>query len=66
MYAPQGGGAWTLERRGSPDPGRLDRDWMRVVADACDRAGVHLRSVLISHTRGVREHAPPESTLVEA
>ena len=55
-----------LERRGSPDPGRLDRDWMRVVADACDRAGVHLRSVLISHTRGVREHAPPESTLVEA
>ncbi|NHF62375.1 hypothetical protein [Microcella pacifica] len=55
-----------LERRGSPDPGRLDRDWMRVVADACDRAGVHLRSVLISHMRGVREHAPPESTLVEA
>jgi len=55
-----------LERRGSPDPGRLDRDWMRVVADACDRAGVHLRSVLISHTRGVREHAPPEPTLAEA
>ena len=55
-----------LERRGSPDPGRLDRDWMRVVADACDRAGVRLRSVLISHTHGVREHTPPEPTLTVA
>ena len=52
-----------LERRGSPDPGRLDRDWMLAAATAADRAGVRLRSVLISHTRGVREHAPPASIL---
>jgi len=54
-----------LERRGSPDPGRIDREWMRVVADAADRHEVRLRSVLISHTRGVREHAPPAPTLSE-
>lgn len=52
-----------LERRGSPDPGRLDQEWMRVVADAADQHDVRLRSVLISHTRGVREHAPPAPTL---
>ena len=47
-----------LERRGGPDPGRLDREWMLAAAQAADRAAVLLRSVLISHTRGVREHAP--------
>lgn len=52
-----------LERRGGPDPGRLDREWMLAAATAADRAGVRLRSVLISHTRGVREHAPPPPTL---
>lgn len=52
-----------LERRGSPVPGRLDREWMLAAATAADRAGVRLRSVLISHTRGVREHAPPAPTL---
>ena len=52
-----------LERRGGPDPGRLDREWMLAVATAADRAGVRLRSVLISHTRGVREHEPPAPTL---
>ncbi|WP_439565069.1 hypothetical protein [Microcella sp.] len=52
-----------LERRGGPDPGRLDREWMLVAATAADRAAVRLRAVLISHTRGVREHAPPAPTL---
>ncbi len=52
-----------LERRGGPDTGRLDREWMLATADAADRAGVRLRSVLISHTRGVRKHAPPAPTL---
>lgn len=52
-----------LERRGGPDPGRLDREWMRAASTAADRVGVRLRSVLISHTRGVREHAPPAPTL---
>lgn len=47
-----------LERRGSPDPGRLDREWMLAASTAADRAAVRLRAVLISHTRGVREHAP--------
>lgn len=48
-----------LERRGGPDPGRLDREWMLAASTAADRAAVRLRSVLISHTRGVREHAAP-------
>ena len=52
-----------LERRGGPDPGRLDREWMLAASTAADRAGVRLRAVLISHTRGVREHAPPAPTL---
>jgi len=52
-----------LERRGGPDPGRIDREWMRAVADAADCAGVRLRSVLISHSRGVREHEPLAPTL---
>jgi len=52
-----------LERRGGPDPGRIDREWMHAATDAADRAGVHLRSVLISHTRGVREHEPLAPTL---
>lgn len=52
-----------LERRGGPDPNSIDREWMRVVSEAADRAGVRLRSVLISHTRGVREHAPPHPAL---
>jgi hypothetical protein len=52
-----------LERRGGPDPGRLDREWMLAVSTAADRAAVRLRSVLISHTRGVREHEPPAPTL---
>jgi len=52
-----------LERRGGPDPGRLDREWMLTASTAADRAGVRLRSVLISHTRGVREHEPPNPTL---
>ena len=52
-----------LERRGGPDPGRLDREWMLAASSAADRAGVRLRAVLISHTRGVREHAPPAPTL---
>lgn len=52
-----------LERRGGPDPTRIDREWMRVVCEASDRAGVRLRSVLISHTRGVREHEPPQPAL---
>jgi hypothetical protein len=55
-----------LERRGGPDPGRIDREWMRVAADAADRAGVRLRSVLISHTRGVRGHEPLGPTLTGA
>ena len=55
-----------LERRGGPDPGRIDREWMRAVADAADRAGVRLRSVLISHTRGVREHEPLRPTLPDS
>lgn len=45
-----------LERRGGPDPGRLDREWMRIVTTAADSVGVTVRSVLISHTRGVRGH----------
>ncbi len=53
-----------LERRGGPDPGRLDREWMLAASTAADRAGVRLRAVLISHTRGVREHEPPAPTLV--
>ncbi|MBX9471059.1 hypothetical protein [Microcella sp.] len=52
-----------LERRGGPDPGRLDREWMLAASTAADRAGVRLRAVLISHTRGVREHEPPAPTL---
>ena len=52
-----------LERRGGPDPGRLDREWMLAAATAADQAGVRLRAVLISHTRGVREHEPPAPTL---
>lgn len=52
-----------LERRGGPDPGRLDRKWMLAASTAADRAAVRLRAVLISHTRGVREHAPPAPTL---
>jgi len=52
-----------LERRGGPEPSRLDREWMLATADAADRAGVRLRSVLISHARGVREHALPAPTL---
>ncbi len=52
-----------LERRGGPDPGRLDREWMLAASTAADRAVVRLRAVLISHTRGVREHAPPAPTL---
>ncbi|MEN9620317.1 MAG: hypothetical protein RL499_510 [Actinomycetota bacterium] len=47
-----------LERRGGPDPGRLDREWMLAASTAAERAAVRLRSVLISHTRGVREHGP--------
>jgi len=52
-----------LERRGSPDPGRLDREWMLAASTAADRAAVRLRAVLISHTRGVREHALLAPTL---
>lgn len=52
-----------LERRGGPDPNALDRAWMAALADACHRAGVRLRSVLISHTSGVREHEPPQPSL---
>lgn len=52
-----------LERRGGPDPTRIDREWMRVVGEASDRAGVCLRSVLISHSRGVRSHEPPQPAL---
>lgn len=48
-----------IERRGGPDPNALDRAWMSALAEACRRADVRLRSVLISHTRGVREHEPP-------
>ncbi len=48
-----------LERRGSPEPGRLDRAWMRLVTTAADAVGVTVRSVLISHTRGVRGHNAP-------
>ena len=48
-----------LERRGGPDPNALDRAWMAAIAEACDRVGVRLRCVLISHTRGVRGHEPP-------
>jgi len=55
-----------LERRGGPDPTITDRQWMRAVADAADRAGVRLRSVLISHTRGVREHEPLAPTLPDS
>ena len=53
-----------LERRGGPDPGRLDREWMLAATTGADRAGVRLRAVLISHTRGVREHEPPTPALV--
>ena len=52
-----------LERRGSPHPGRFDREWMLAASTAADRAALRLRSVLISHTRGVREHAPLAPTL---
>lgn len=48
-----------LERRGGPDPSHLDREWMRLVTSAADTAGVSVRSVLISHTRGVRGHSAP-------
>lgn len=48
-----------LERRGGADPNAIDRAWMVALADACHRANVRFRSVLISHTRGVREHQPP-------
>src|SRR6476660_4285095 len=37
-----------LERRGGPDPNALDRAWIAALAEACNRADVRLRSVLIS------------------
>lgn len=48
-----------LERKGGPDPTVVDRAWMSAFAEACERASVPFRSVLISHTRGVRERAAP-------
>jgi len=52
-----------LERRGGPELNRIDREWMRVAAEASDRAGVRVRSVLLSHTRGVRHYDPLAPTL---
>ena len=50
-----------LERWGGPDPTVVDLAWMSAFAEACARASVPFRSVLISHTRGVREHSAPRA-----
>lgn len=55
-----------LERRGGPDPTGVDRAWLAAMADACARASVTFRSVLISHSRGVREHPAPRSGSTQA
>ena len=52
-----------LERTGGPDPTRVDREWMLALSTAAHEADLTLRSVLISHTRGVREHPAPSPAL---
>ena len=52
-----------LERTGGPDPTRFDREWMLALSTAAHDADLTLRSVLISHTRGVREHPAPSPAL---
>ena len=52
-----------LERKGGPDPTRFDREWMLALSTAAHDADLTLRSVLISHTRGVREHPAPSPAL---
>lgn len=52
-----------LERTGGPDPTRFDREWMLALSAAAHEADLTLRSVLISHTRGVREHPAPSPAL---
>jgi len=52
-----------LERKGGPNPTRFDREWMLALSTAAHDAHLTLRSVLISHTRGVREHPAPSPAL---
>lgn len=52
-----------LERKGGPDPSRFDREWMLALSTAAHEADLTLRSVLISHARGVREHPAPSPAL---
>lgn len=52
-----------LERKGGPDPTRVDREWMLALSTAAHEADFTLGSVLISHTRGVREHPAPSPAL---
>jgi hypothetical protein len=52
-----------LERTGGPDPTRVDRGWMLALSTAAHEADLTLGSVLISHTRGVREHPAPSPAL---
>jgi hypothetical protein len=44
----------TLERRGSDTIGDDDREWFRLVRDACEMAEVKLRGPLLCHANGVR------------
>lgn len=52
-----------LERKGGPDPTRFDREWMLALSTAAHDADLTLGAVLISHTRGVREHPAPSPAL---
>jgi hypothetical protein len=44
----------TLERRGSDEVTDDDREWFRLVRDACALAELRLRGPLLCHSRGVR------------
>lgn len=44
----------SLERRGSDEISDDDREWFRLVRDACVMAELRLRGPVLVHTRGVR------------
>jgi len=49
-----------LERPGPERIAEPDREWARTLRAACGNAGMPLRALLLSHTRGVRWIAPDD------
>ena len=50
----------TFERRGSDTYDESDREWFRLIRDACSSSGIALRGPLLCHTEGVRWVSPED------